>query len=252
MDQLLEKSLSQDSEGERDCKNKWRSYRIGRHTPSTKLVELIDAVYPGSQAALNHVFWKTLRLDRPIATHADSWLNELHPDIQGIIFQRSAALSIGKTPSSTLNQTHLSMLERRAGLDALACLVIYLRKIAEEGDTYFAHRLGWHLCRLLLILGPMLSVTGIVRPLIQYIEQEILPISSHNGLHYRFLDKGYLSTARRLDLTAHAIEGNENRHFSISERIALRIHLLNSGYIDFLGDAPPHSWGPSLLSHNGK
>jgi len=226
MDQRLENQL-RDKAGERDNKNKWRSYRLGRHTPSADLVDSIEITYSGGHAVLNHVLWKTLRLDSPISSHADLWLGELPPEIQGIIYQRDAKLRFEKKICRSLNQTHLSMLERRVGPDALACLIVLLRLAAENGDAHFAQSLSRRICRMLLILGPILGAMGIRTALVQYFEQEILPLSTQSGRHYQFWSKGYLLAAYELNLLANLIEEDENRAFTDTERIALRIDILD-------------------------
>lgn len=237
MDQLLEKHQSQSEERAPDCKNKWRSYRDGRHTPSPTLVHFIAASHTDSQAVLNHVLWESLRLDRPISSYADFWLSQLHPDIQTAIYRHGNTFSVGKSIVETLNQTRLSMLERRAGLDALACLIILLRKTANADNGSLAQSLARNLCRMLLILAPLLARAGINRPLVQYIEQEILPLSSHNGMQYGFGGNGYGVSAEQLTFIANYIEGDENRRFSVSERIALRIDILDGRRGDLLPSA---------------
>lgn len=234
MDQLLEKHQSQSEERAPDCKNKWRSYRNGRHTPSPALVQFIAASYPDSHAVLNHVLWEVLRLDRPVSRNADFWLSQLHPEVRTTIYRYGTTFSVGKSFPRALNQTRLSMLERRAGLDALACLIILLRKTVEAGDSSLGQKLGRSLCRMLLILGHVLSRTGLSKPLVQYIEQEILPLTSCDGLQYGFGEDGYDSTAERLTFVANWIEGDENRRFTISECIALRIDILDGRRGDIL------------------
>lgn len=234
MDLLLENHQNKSEERAHDYKNKWRSYRNGRHTPSPALVHFIAATYSDSHAVLNHVLWESLRLDRPVSRHADFWLSQLHPEVQMTIYRHGTTFCVGKSVYETLNQTRLSMLERRAGLDALACLIILLRKAADAGNSSLALSLGRRLCRMLLILGHVLTNAGLRKPLAQYIEQEVLPLAACNGLHYGFGGAGYESIAEDLTFVANCIEGDENRRLSISERIALRIDILDGRRGDVL------------------
>lgn len=237
MDRLLENHQNKNDERAPDYKNKWRSYRNGRHTPSPALVNFIAVTYTDSHAVLNHVLWESLRLDRPISRHADFWLSQLHPEVQTTIYRHGTTFSVGKSVHETLNQTRLSMLERRAGVDALACLIILLRKTADVGNNALALSLARSLCRMLLILGHVLTRAGLSKPLAQYIEQEILPLATCNGRHCGFGGKGYNTTAERLTFVANHIEHDENRRFSISERIALRIDILDGRRGDVLRNA---------------
>jgi len=234
MDQLLENHQNKNEERAPDCKNKWRSYRYGRHTPSPALVHSIARTHPDSHAVLNHVLWEALRLDRPISRHADFWLRQLHPEVQIALYRHGNTFRLGKSIDEKVVKTRLPMLERRAGLDALACLIILLRKTVDTGNSSLAQSLARNLCRMLLILGPVLAKAGICRPLVQYIEQEMLPRTSCNGLQYGFGGKGYGCSAEQLTFIANGIEGDENRRFTISERIALRIDILDGRRGDIL------------------
>ncbi|UCV11333.1 hypothetical protein KI614_14470 [Dechloromonas denitrificans] len=245
MDQRLEIRPAHGKTRECDYKNKWRSYRKGLHTPSPDLVNAIETIYAGGYAVLNHVLWKTLRRDCLISLHSEFWFGELHPETQKIIYQRESNLGFGKTPHRSLNQTQLAMLERRAGPDALACLVILLRQAVENHDGVFAQTVSRRVCRMLLILGPILSAIGIGTPLVQYFEQELLPLATLDGRHYQYGGSGYQSVARRLSVAANLIEGDENRLFTNEERIALRIALLDGRRGDILDSpiclAPPQT-----------
>lgn len=139
------------------------------------------------------------------------------------------------------------MLERRAGLDALACLVIMLRQAIGKDDSVFAQSLSWRVCRMLLVLGPTLSAMGIGTPLIQYFEQELLPLATMDGRHYQFWDQGYQSAARRLNAVASLVEADENRLFTDAERVALRFDLLDGNRGDVLCD-PVALMSPHVLS----
>lgn len=236
MDLLLETQPKQGKSEECDHKNKWRSYRKGLHTPSPELVNAIEEAHAGGYAVLNHVLWKTLRSDRWASSHAGLWLGELHPEIQKIVYQYDSSLGFSKTIRQSLNRTHLNMLERRVGLDALACLVILLRQAIEKDDGVLAQSLSWHSRRMLLVAGPALSAMGIGTPLVQYFEQDLLQLAPIDGRHFQCGDIAYQSVARRLNVAANLIEGDENRLFTNDERIALRIALLDGRRGDILCD----------------
>lgn len=236
MDLLLETQPKQGRSVECDHKNKWRSYRKGLHTPSLELVNAIEKTHAGGCAVLNHILWTTLRSDRCASSHADLWLGELHPEIQKIVYQYDPGLGFSKTIRQSLNRTQLNMLERRAGLDALACLVILLRQAIEKNDGVFAQSVSRHVCRMLLILGPIFSALGIRTPLVQYFEQGILPLAAIDGKYYQFWNSSYQLAARQLNVVANLIEGDENREFTDTERIALRVQILDGQRGDILCD----------------
>jgi hypothetical protein len=128
------------------------------------------------------------------------------------------------------------MLERRAGLDALACQIILLRRSVASGDNALAQHLSRHICRMLLILAPALALYRVTQPFVQYIEQEILPLASFDGQHYGYWNKGYQWAAQRLERVVGYLEGDENRRFTYSERITLCIDILDGRRGDILCD----------------
>ena len=236
MDTLLETRLVPDGHSEADCKSKWRSFRIGLHTPHQTLVTQIEESYEGSHALLNHVLWEALNLNRPVSACADMWIGRLHPEVQKTAWRRAATFIGEKPVSRRLNTTHLRMLERRAGLDALACLIILLRRSVASGDNALARHLSWYICRMLLILAPALALYRVTLPFMQYIEQEILPLASFNGQHYGYWNKGYQWAAHRLVRVVDCLEGDENRWFTNSERITLCVDILDGRRGDVLCD----------------
>lgn len=230
MDTLLETSPGS------NCKSKWRDFRKGLHTPRQSLVSQIEESYEGSQALLNHVLWEALNLNRPISTCADIWIVHLHPEVQKTAWRRATTFIGEKPVSRRVNTTHLRMLERRAGLDALACLIILLRRSVASGDNALARQLSWYICRMLLILAPALALYCVTLPFIQYIEEEILPLASFNGQHYGYWNKGYQRAAYRLERVVCWLERCENRRFTYSERMTLCIDILDGRRGDILCD----------------
>lgn len=181
MDGLIEGPLNLASDGPVDRKNKWRSYREGKHTPSADLVEDIETRFPGSGAVLNHPIWQLLRLDRPLHAEVPGLLAQLPPALYASVKGRGAAAHGPSISLSGWDARRLRRLEREVGLNALACLVALMRLAAESGDSANAHRFGRSLCRVLLMMGGWLFSHGIAQPLADYAEHLLFPTVTYAG-----------------------------------------------------------------------
>lgn len=232
MRSCLEVKSASDDDKRDNGNKKWQEYSWGRRTPNPELSAQIDALHPGSRVLLNHLLWDVLRFERPITKYGESWLSRLHPEIQTFIFPRNALLGSEKKTPVQLNNMHFSMLERRASLDTLACLVILIRQSANAGNEKQTDRLCYRACRMLLILAPIFSNCGVLRPFSEYFEQNVLPLGELNQMHYAFWDKGLPRAARMLWTAANNYEADENRVFTTREQISLRMKTLDYWRLD--------------------
>lgn len=195
-------------EGKPDVTAKWLGYKWGRYVPSIPMARKVEELHPGSLRILEHVLWAAIRTDLPYTSAlAEQWLQRLHPEIQLIVLKHGVMLATEKWNDPRSNSTGLKMLEARASLDALACLIIQLRAANEAHNTTGAHQLGRYICRMMLALGSALSAYGLARPLGEYIEREILPLAAHRGCHYTFWHNGYQNAITVFKFHACSITG---------------------------------------------
>lgn len=159
-------------------RNKWGGYRQGKHTPSQKLISSVNGQFEGAQSEFEHVLWDTVRLSKPAAQNADAWIRQLDPNIQSILWEKDKKITGNRIRIRQLQTKHLQMIERRASLDALACLTLLLREAHEIGHTQQSFEIAKSLCRVLLMIGDVLNGHGISKPLYEYYEELILPLAS--------------------------------------------------------------------------
>lgn len=230
MDALVEGPLSLTSDGPVDRKNKWRSYREGKHTPSAGLVEGIESRFPGSRAVLNHPVWQLLRLDRPLHAEVSGLLAQLPPVLYVLVKDCGPAAHGASISLSGWDARRLRRLEREVGLNTLACFVALMRLAAESGDSAGAHRFGRSLCRVLLMMGGWLFAHGIAQPLGDYVERWVLPMASHAGQQNGFGEMGFLVGARRLARACSAIAADENVALTSVRQADLMLDLLDDRF----------------------
>jgi len=131
--------------------NKWPKYAIGLSRPSKALVAQVDRKIRGSARLLQHPLWEILRKSSSNNKKKESWLGRLAPDVQRIVLEGNPVISaIGQENFPTATQ--LQMLERRAGIDSLACLSLLLVEALEsEEQTEVALSIAQSIYRVLLM-----------------------------------------------------------------------------------------------------
>lgn len=212
-------------------RNKWRQYRSGRHTPLKTFVTDIDHRCRGSRMEFDHVIWDVLRLGLPAAQHADDWLQRLDPRVQISIWNKPTKLTTaGRTRPLRLDKRTLEMIERRAGLDALACLTILLREAHETGLAEYAHDLSRWLCRMLLLTGAELFSHGVATALYDFYDELILPLASRQGLYRTYAGISFLHLMERFSRALYHIKGVDPWDLTVEQRWTYQQRILEWRY----------------------
>ncbi|QCB46954.1 hypothetical protein E5678_13545 [Hydrogenophaga sp. PAMC20947] len=230
MDALIECDPTSQTRSPVNLKNKWRSYRNGRHTPNLALVKAVETKFPGSFAVLNHPLWSLLRLGRSVEVEVPSPLSRLPPSLFTVVWGGSVQSHHGLVLAPEWNAQRLRKIERQAGLDALACLVALLRNAIESGDRREAHIFSRSLCRMMLMMGRWLYAHGIAQPMVDYLEELLLPLAAHDGQRHSFGEQGFRSAANRLIGTASMFEANENLLLTNVQKADLMLDFLDDKF----------------------
>lgn len=153
LEKLIEpETLKKSSIGEPYRHNKWKDYRLGKHTPRKGVILKAENITAGSKEIFNHVLWDALRLNLPIKQHVDQWLNRLTLEVQTLLFEYPQTRQThGYRKRRKLTSQAFEAIERQSGLSALACLTILIREAHEDGDKEYAYQVGFRLCRMLLL-----------------------------------------------------------------------------------------------------
>lgn len=147
-------------------RNKWAKYKYGNNTPSVPQVKRVNMHVAGSAKELNHVLWKVLRHSTNVSEHAHDWLQQLAPELQLLVFDCDDNFRLRG------GRQFLAKFERRASIDALACLTILLRVNHENGDFERAWEFAMSTFRVLLMLGHQFEERGIADALFNiYVER---------------------------------------------------------------------------------
>lgn len=211
-------------------KNKWRSARLGRHTPSVDLTELVATIYPYSAQLLNHVLWDVLRFDLPVKEHSKHWQLRLHHDILSIAFRQDLYGQTIKGQGGFSRQV-ARQLERRASLDALGALILQLRLAVDSRDQTTASMCQESIVRVVLILTPKFMELGIAQPITDYINRFVMPLVA-DGRHHAVVTESSTSTAYALYCMAFGEIWHYKKispeEFSEQAKIQLQHHLISN------------------------
>lgn len=238
---LEPEAFGKNGDGDYFHRNKWTKYKVGKHTPNDSLVARVDTRLPGTERILNHVLWEVLQTQQEIDGHTSDWLRQLVPDIQQIIF-KTHSYGTGNSHQRLIpNRRMLIMLERRAGIDSLACLTILLRESCVQGESAHTFDIGRSLYRVLLILGTTIPIGKIYLELLDVYRARIYSMARHKGLRFRFEDFDFMEATHLLRELLLALEDNNRSGVRWGDSVRAMCKLLDGGYgfdVKFALDPP--------------
>lgn len=231
LEKLLEpNAFCVDADGGCYRRNKWGGYKQGKHTPSHKLVASVNGQFEGAQSEFEHVLWDTLRLSKPASQNADAWIRQLDPGIQSILWEKDKKITGNRIRIRPLKKRHLQMIERRASLDALACLTLLLRESHEIGHAQQSFNIAKSLCRVLLMIGEVLNGHGISKPLYEYYEELVLPLACWEEKRITFKGIDFMTLVGWLYHCLYHLKNVEPHQLNEQEKVHYKFKILNGDY----------------------
>lgn len=226
---LLEpKAFGKNKDGDPIHKNKWPKYEVGKHVPSDALVMLVEAELPGTKRLLNHVLWKTLKAKPGVSENIDDWFRQLAPDIQKIIFHADRHTPGNSSHRTRISRRQLKMLERRAGIDALACLTIFLREPSRHGKHVFD--IATSLYHVLLILCTAAPLRNFALELLDVYRERVFSQVRYEGLKLYLEDSDFLDAIGLLQILLRVLKENDLIGTGWSDSVQAICKLLDGGY----------------------
>jgi len=164
-----------------DCN--WAKYAIGDRGPRNARVEKVEIEVPGTTRLLKHPLWDILRKPSLSALETEIWIRTLDGDIQAILLRKNEQRNqnvMARGPVVT--KVQLDMLMRRAGLDALAALVILVRKATRLGQSEMALKICDHIYQVLLITCLLPPFRLLVREIFDCFQRRVFSGIQHNDV----------------------------------------------------------------------
>jgi hypothetical protein len=169
--------------------NKWIRYARGTAVPQRALIEVVDARYPGSAAAINHPLWLLMDRQFPSLGQLARVKTYFAPQVQVEID------AVGSTPqweSPHLAILYVKKLILLEPLDALGAIVYLLWHAKLRADTFA--QASWVRCAYIAMLvhGAELLSFGIALPMFELLKQNLLSAVEHNGTRFDYPSRHYL------------------------------------------------------------
>ena len=128
-------AFNKNKHGDAYHNNKWRGYRLGKHTPSPILISQAESHVQGSSMLLKHTLWQVMNNSISIESLLSDELRNLSWEVQRILYKANK-YDCGSTLVTHLSKRKLRQLECLAGLDALAAQIIFFKlAVQREEDT---------------------------------------------------------------------------------------------------------------------
>lgn len=223
-------AFGKNKDGDIFHRNKWPKYEVGQHVPSDALVTMVEGKLPGTKRLLNHALWKALQRNFDVSKSYDDWLRQLAPDIQKIVFQEDSRNPGNGSRRNSLSRRQLRMLERRAGIDVLACLTIFAREAVSQGTQAKIFDLGTSLYRVLLILCTTIPIGDFALELFDTYRERVLSLIRHEGLEFQLDDSEFVSAIGLLRSRLLALEDNDHIGVWPKDSIQAMSKILDGGY----------------------
>ncbi|HDP4811130.1 hypothetical protein [Pseudomonas aeruginosa] len=211
-------------------RNKWSRYVNGQHVPKGKTLRRVEAREHGSTRELYLPLWEVLDVSNTRVMQDDSFLRRLDPEIQAAIWVRSSSGMLTYYGRADITQVLLEKLERRASLDALACLTWLLRESSMLGDSENALKISRSLYNVLLMLSIELHARKTGLPLLGLFIRDILPLGLEPHLKMWMVENDFMQASAHLNLLVYNTEHGYKRSLSWPQRVKVMQRLLKGDF----------------------
>ena len=180
-------AFNKNKHGDAYHNNKWRGYRLGKHTPSPILIGQAESHVQGSSMLLKHTLWQVMNNSISIESLLSDELRNLSWEVQRILYKANK-YDCGSLLVSNLSKRKLRQLEYLAGLDALAAQIIFFKLAVDRAEDTFA--ISQSIYRTLLIICTELPFFNYREHFISLINSNIFSLvsSTEKVLGKNFVD----------------------------------------------------------------
>lgn len=211
-------------------RNKWSRYANGQHVPQAKTLLRVAAREHGSTRELSLPLWEALDVSNNRVMEGDGFLRCLDPEIQAVIFSRSSSGVLTCYGRVVITQLLLEKLERRASLDALACLTWLLRESSMQEDQQTTLKIARALHNVLLMVSIELHMHKTALPLLRLFIRDILPLGLERHFKMWMTEYDFMHASARLNLLVYQTSQGNKRSLSWLQRVKIMQRLLEGDF----------------------
>lgn len=211
----------------RHYRSKWSRYEQNTISPKANTLAKVEKLSPGSTHEMNHPLWQIMKsVDNGKNTDFDEYFKTLSFDIQAVLFSgESIGISICSV-REPVTQSLLDKLERRAGLDALACLIAIMLEAKERQRRSLLPKVELTLHNVLLMVAIELESRGIANRLLDWIIRNILPLGLLPHLALWMTSNDYIHASAYLNLMVYQNPQRRGKCLAWKQRVKVMAQLV--------------------------
>lgn len=207
--------------------NKWSKYATGLHRPVNALVTRVERKVHGSASLLKHPLWDILRKANISLPQREKWFQRLDGDIQRIAVNYDLRMPSSDKDEKMVAVRQLRMLERRAGIDALAALTALMFETQKAGRFDVALDIGDYIYRVLLITCLFPPFRRFVGELFDCFQRRVFADLHHGGERIFLPGIDYEQSIEILSLAIRQYRNMEGFGFDRKDVVSACIKLLD-------------------------
>jgi hypothetical protein len=238
VERLVEpESFSKNSYDEVIRRNKWRQYRLGRHTPSDEFVlKIASRSKQRTIEIFHHVLWDVLREEKLVSDYYHSWIQRIPKKIILTIIRDKSYAQPDVLIDKVLDVRNLKKLELHADLDALALMTICLKHAVATHQSEQAFLLSRYTSQMLLLCGfDISSDCRFSQPLYDYYEKIFFRNAVNDGCFISFPQETFPYLIGRLLDAMYHLDGVNYFDLSTPQIKKYQREVMRGNYgIDFL------------------
>ncbi|AKF47403.1 hypothetical protein SAMN05444506_104277 [Pseudomonas syringae] len=212
----------------RHYRSKWSRYEQNTISPKAKTLATVEQLAPGSTHEINHPLWQIMdSVDKDKETNFDEYFKILSFDIQAVLFSGE---SVGISTCSIrepVTQLLLDKLERRAGLDALACLIAIMLEAKKRQRKSLMPKVALVLHNVLLIVAIELESRGVGSRILDWIIRNILPLGLLPHLDLWMTSNDYIHASAYLNLMVYQNPQRRGKRLPWKARVKVMGQLMH-------------------------
>lgn len=185
--------------------HKWSRYLVGQNVPGLKQVMKVEKLMPGYARLFFHPIWDVIDQKVCELQLTEMWLGRLSAEVQNVVFDMDSTQPSGSYIRRPIKKQWLPMLERRAGIDALACLTIFYYEAEAANDQALAFELGLSMFRTLQMVCTFEPFSTVGEEFFDFYRQEVLDEINDGLVRIDFNEFNLTESLGRLDRLLHSL-----------------------------------------------
>lgn len=197
-------------------RNKWNRYKNGKHTPKSKVIDLVDKKISIPKKILNHYLWGLLDKSENTINGLEDDLLKLDPYISHIVYGFSPLGSRKLKSFHKIDMGQLFLIMSEMPLDVIATLYIYWQynQCSNKICNRLAQECSEHIYYALLVMGTLThycSTSRVIGLLYEWFEENVFLKTDWGNKIYSMNKDIFI---QNIDLLhgLMAINPNKNRH----------------------------------------